>query len=85
MVADLHSTAAAVDTSAAVVNSSVAGMETSPAVVDALAADVGAPLAAAAAYSAIEGPRMSLNTPVGIFIASDSSAVAAAETLLDSA
>jgi len=88
MVVDLHSLAAAVDSSAAVADSSVAVMDTSPAVVDALAAaDAGAPLAAAAAaaYPAVEGPCMQPITPVGIFSASDSSADAAAEIPLYSA
>jgi len=80
MVVDLHSTAAAVNLSAAIADSSVAVTDMSPAVVDASAADAGGPLAAAAAFSAIEGPCMSPVKPVGIFSASDSSALAAAET-----
>lgn len=85
MVVDLHPTAAAVNSSAAVADLPVAGKDVSLAVVDAQAADAGAPLAAAAAYSAIEGPFLSLVTPVGTFSASDSRSVAAAETPLDSA
>ena len=79
MVLHLHSTAAAVDLSAAVADSSVAVMDMSPAVVDALAADAVGDADAAAAFSAIEGPCMSLVTSVGIFSASGSGAVA--ETL----
>ncbi len=80
MVVDLRS-AAAVDLSAAVADLSIAVTDMSPAVVDALAADAGGPLAATAALSANEGPCMLPVTPVGIFSAADSSAVAAAETL----